>query len=126
MRQYIATNGEDGHMWRGMPSLLLTTTGRKSGERLQLPLIYGRDGDRYLLVASKGGTPDHPAWYKNLVANPGVELQVGAERFAATARTATDAEKPALWETMANIWPGYNEYQARTDRQIPVVILEKA
>lgn len=126
MRKYIETDGADGHMWNGVPTLLLTTTGRKSGEPLQLPLIYGRDGDRYLIVASRGGTPDHPAWYKNLVAHPGVEVQVAAEHFSATARTATDAEKPALWATMAKIWPAYNDYQAKTDRQIPVVILERA
>lgn len=125
MDKYLATNGEDGHIWRGVPTLLLTTTGRKSGEPLQLPLIYGEDNGRYLVVASKGGAPDHPAWYKNLAANPGVEVQVKADRFKARARTAGPDEKPALWQKMAAIWPAYNEYQEKTGRDIPVVILER-
>ena len=126
LKRYLETDGEDGHIWRGVPTLLLTTTGRKSGEPLQLPLIYGKDGDRYLVVASKGGAPGHPAWYLNLVDNPSVEVQVAADRFVATARTATADEKPALWKTMAEIWPAYDEYQERTQRDIPVVILERA
>ena len=125
MDKYLATNGEDGHIWRGVPTLLLTTTGRKSGEPLQLPLIYGEDNGRYLVVASKGGAPDHPAWYKNLATNPGVEVQVKADRFKARARTAGPDEKPALWQKMAAIWPAYNEYQEKTGRDIPVVILER-
>jgi deazaflavin-dependent oxidoreductase (nitroreductase family) len=124
--EYLSTNGEKGHMWRGVPTLLLTTTGRKSGEPLLIPLIYGQDGDRYLVVASRGGAPDHPSWYKNLLANPEVEVQVGPERFKARARTANEDEKPALWAKMAQIWPAYNEYQAKTSRPIPVVILERA
>ena len=125
LNRYIESNGADGHELQGVTNLLLTTTGRKSGKALQLPLIYGRDGDNYIIVASRGGTPDHPEWYKNLVANPNVELQVRDERFPATARTANDAEKPALWEKMARLFPPYNEYQAKTERQIPVVILER-
>ncbi|HEY7294582.1 MAG TPA: nitroreductase family deazaflavin-dependent oxidoreductase [Dehalococcoidia bacterium] len=124
-RRYIASNGADGHIWNGVPTLLLTTTGRRSGEPRLSPLIYGKDGDRYLIVASRGGAPDHPHWYKNLVANPEVQLQVGAERFAARARPATPAEKPALWKIMTGIWPGYDEYQAKTSREIPIVILER-
>lgn len=126
MKAYLETNGENGHIWNGVPTLLLTTTGRKSGQPLQLPLIYGEDNGRYLVVASKGGAPDAPSWYKNLVANPEVQLQVKADRFAARARTATPEEKPALWEKMAKIFPNYNEYQAKTTREIPVVILERA
>ncbi|HZQ35389.1 MAG TPA: nitroreductase family deazaflavin-dependent oxidoreductase [Dehalococcoidia bacterium] len=124
-RRYIESNGEDGHIWNGVPTLLLTTTGRSSGKPRLTPLIYGKDGDRYLIVASRGGAPDHPHWYKNLVANPEVQLQVGAERFAARARTANAAEKPALWRVMTQVWPGYDEYQAKTSREIPVVILER-
>lgn len=124
--RYLETEGEDGHTWRGVTTLLLTTRGRVSGEPLLLPLIYGTDGDRYLVVASKGGAPDHPDWYKNLVANPEVEVQVKADKFRARARTATPDEKPALWSTMASIWPAYDEYQAKTDREIPLVILERA
>ena len=125
VKKYLETNGTDGHIWRGVPTLLLTTTGRRSGESLLLPLIYGQDGANYLVVASKGGAPVHPGWYQNLVANPEVEVQVGAEKFKAHARTATAAEKPALWEKMAAIWPAYNEYQQRTPRAIPIVILER-
>jgi len=126
LRRYLATNGEDGHIWRGVPTLLLTTTGRKSGEPRLLPLIYGKDGDRYLVVASKGGAPDHPAWYKNLVARPDVEVQVGADKFQARARTANPDERPRMWRTMAEIWPDYDKYQSSTEREIPVVVLERA
>ena len=121
---YLESNGENGHMWRGVPTLLLTTTGRKSGEPLMLPLIYGTDGENFMVVASKGGAPGHPAWYLNLVANPTVGVQVKDRKFTARARTASAAEKPALWEKMAAIWPAYNEYQQKTSREIPVVVLE--
>lgn len=124
LKSYLETNGEEGHIWNGVPTLLLTTTGRKSGEPLQLPLIYGQDGPNYIIVASKGGAPGHPAWYLNLEANPEVELQVKADRFKARARTATAEEKPALWKKMTEIWPAYDEYQGRTSREIPVVIIE--
>ncbi len=124
-RRYIATNGEDGHLWRGVPTLLLTTTGRRTGEPYTTPLIYGEDGDRYIVVASKGGAPEHPQWYRNLLAQPEVAVQVQAERFRARARTASPEEKPVLWQRMASIWPAYDEYQARTSRDIPVVILER-
>lgn len=124
MEAYLASNGEKGHIWRGVPTLLLTTTGRKSGEPLMLPLIYGTDGGNFLVVASKGGAPGHPAWYLNLVANPTVEVQVKDRKFTARARTASAAEKPGLWEKMAAIWPAYNEYQQKTSREIPVVVLE--
>jgi deazaflavin-dependent oxidoreductase (nitroreductase family) len=125
MRRYVASGGQDGHIWEGVTTLLLTTTGRRSGEPRTTPLIYGRDGDRYLVVASRGGAPKHPSWYENLVAQPLVKVQVMADRFTARARTATASEKPALWKTMAAIWPPYDEYQARTTREIPLVILER-
>ncbi len=125
MRRYIASGGQDGHLWEGVTTLLLTTTGHRSGQARTTPLIYGRDGDRYLVVASRGGAPKHPSWYENLAAQPLVQVQVMADRFKARARTATAAEKPALWKTMAAIWPPYDEYQARTPREIPVVILER-
>ena len=126
IKTYLETDGADGHMWRGVPTLLLTTTGRRSGESILLPLIYGTHGPNYLVVASKGGAPTHPGWYENLVANPEVEVQVGADTFKAHARAATPAEKPALWEKMASIWPAYNEYQKQTSRDIPVVVLERS
>jgi deazaflavin-dependent oxidoreductase (nitroreductase family) len=125
MRAYLESNGENGHQWRGVPTLLLTTTGKKSGQQTTTPLIYGRDGERLLVVASKGGAPRHPMWYTNLAANPDVEVQVKDERYRAKARTAGPDEKPKLWETMAAIWPAYNDYQQRTERQIPVVIIER-
>jgi deazaflavin-dependent oxidoreductase (nitroreductase family) len=124
--RYRETGGDEGHDWQGTKTLLLTTTGRRSGERREHALIYGRHGDDYLVVASKGGAPQHPAWYLNLEANPEVELQVGDERFAATARTATPEEKPELWRIMTAEWPAYDEYQTKTDRDIPVVVLSRA
>ena len=126
MRRYLETGGKDGHIWEGVPTLLLTTTGRRSGESRTTPLIYGRDGNRYLLVASRGGAPAHPSWYENLTANPDVTVQVMADRFKATARTANATERPALWKTMVTIWPAYDDYQNRTSRQIPVVVIERA
>ena len=125
-QRYLATNGEDGHLWRGVPTLALTTIGRKTGTPRRTMLIYGRDGDRYLLVASQGGAPQHPQWYQNLVAQPEVGVQVLAERFTARARTATPEEKARLWPTMTALWPAFDEYQAKTSRDIPLVILERA
>jgi deazaflavin-dependent oxidoreductase (nitroreductase family) len=124
LRRYRETNGEDGHIWRGVPTLLLTTTGRKSGQPTTTPLIYGRYNGNYIVVASKGGHADHPLWYLNLVVTPEVQVQVAADRFTARARTADPAEKAALWRLMTGIWPDYDNYQAKTDREIPVVVLE--
>ena len=124
-RRYIETAGKDGHIWNGVPTLLLTTKGNRSGKPYTTPLIYGRDGDRYLIVASIGGAPRNPQWYRNLVANPEVGIQVEAEKFNARARTATPEEKPALWRTMAAIYPAYEDMQKRTTRDIPVVIIER-
>ncbi len=125
VRRYQESEGEDGHIWNGVPTLLLTTTGRRSGRSFTTPLIYGRHGDRYIVVASKGGAPRHPDWYMNLSENPEVGVQVAADRFTAQARTAGPDEKPAVWATMAEIWPEYDLYQTRTSREIPVVILER-
>ena len=123
--RYRATDGEEGHDWRGTQTLLLTTTGRKSGETRTSPLIYGRHGDDYLVVASKGGHHAAPDWYANLQANPEVELQVKGETFKARARDATPEEKPELWRLMSGHWPDYDAYQRKTDREIPVVVLER-
>jgi len=125
LRRYLETGGEDGHRWRGVNTLLLTTKGRRSGRQITTPLIYGQDGERYLVVASRGGARLHPLWYLNLTAEPDVEVQVKADRFKAHARAATPEEKPALWKIMAEIWPAYDEYQAKTSRDIPVVLLER-
>ena len=123
-RRYLDSGGEDGHEWHpGVPTLLLTTTGRKSGIKRRTALIYGRDNVDYVIVASKGGTPEHPAWYLNLEADPEVEIQVLDTVVPATARTATGEERERLWALMREIWPAYDEYQTKTDRQIPVVVL---
>ncbi|MBX3024382.1 nitroreductase family deazaflavin-dependent oxidoreductase [bacterium] len=121
---YRATNGRvGGRFLRGAPVLLLTTIGRKSGARRVAPLIYARDGERLLLVASKGGMDHHPLWYRNLDANPQVEVQIGAEVRAMTARTASAEEKRALWPKAVAVYRDYDDYQARTQRDIPLVIL---
>jgi deazaflavin-dependent oxidoreductase (nitroreductase family) len=123
--RYVNTDGEEGHEWQGTTTLILTTTGRRSGEERSAPLIYQRHGDDYLVVASKGGSPEPPAWYLNLQAHPEVRVQVKGDRFAARARTARADEKPELWQTMTAVWPAYDEYQRKTDREIPVVVLER-
>jgi deazaflavin-dependent oxidoreductase (nitroreductase family) len=124
IREYVETEGKKGHRWSGVNTLLLTTRGRRTGTLRRTALIYGRDGDRYVVVASSGGAKKHPAWYLNLVADPEVQVQVGAERFTAVAKTATAKQKPKLWKMMGEIWPAYDTYQAKTDREIPVVVLE--
>lgn len=124
--RYRATDGEEGHDWQGTHTLILTTKGRHSGEQRSTPLIYGQHGDDYLVVASKGGSDQPPAWYVNLRENPDVEVQVKGDRFSARARTATPEEKPELWKIMTEQWPAYDEYQQNTDREIPVVVLERS
>jgi deazaflavin-dependent oxidoreductase (nitroreductase family) len=126
VRRYVETDGEVGHDWQGVSVLILTTTGRRSGAQRSTPLIYGRHDGAYLVVASKGGADQPPAWYFNLVEHPDVGVQVRGERFRARARTAGPDEKPALWRTMAGIWPAYDDYRAKTAREIPVVVLEPA
>jgi deazaflavin-dependent oxidoreductase (nitroreductase family) len=124
--RYRETDGAEGHEWRGTKALLLTTTGAKSGEPRTAPLIYAPDGDAYVVVASKGGSHTPPAWYVNLSANPEVEVQVEGEVFKAHARTASGEEKARLWPTMVAEWPDYDAYQEKTEREIPLVILERA
>jgi deazaflavin-dependent oxidoreductase (nitroreductase family) len=126
VRRYEETGGEVGYEWNGTTCLILTTVGRHSGQVRKHPLIFGTDGDRYVVVASKGGAPDNPEWYLNLTANPDVEVQVKGDRFRAHAHTADPEEKARLWPTMTAEWPSYDDYQARTDRDIPVVVLERA
>jgi deazaflavin-dependent oxidoreductase (nitroreductase family) len=122
---YRKTDGAEGFDWQGTQIILLTTTGHRSGEQRTVPLIFGRDGEDYLVVASKGGADQHPAWYVNLEANPSVQVQDRGDVFAATARTANDEERARLWPTMTAEWPAYDEYQTKTERQIPIVILER-
>ena len=123
VRRYQETDGEVGYIWNGVPILLLTTTGRRSGTSRTTPLIHGRDGADYLVVASMGGAPRHPYWYENLRAEPSARIQVLAEHIDVTARTASDVEKPRLWKVMSDQWPNYDVYQTRTERAIPVVVL---
>ena len=125
IRRYIETDGQEGQMYNGRPALLLTTRGRQSGKLRRTALFYGQYGDRYLLVASNGGAPKHPAWYHNLVDHPEVEIQVGPETFTARARTATAEERPALWRRMVEFFPLYATYQAKAGREIPLVIVER-
>jgi deazaflavin-dependent oxidoreductase (nitroreductase family) len=125
--KYRETGGEVGHIWKkGSKTLLLTTTGRKSGEPRTTPLIYEQDGDKYVIVASKGGAPEHPGWYANLEKDPQVELQVKGDVFPARARTAQGEERERLWKLAAQQWPDYDAYQQKTDREIPVVVLERS
>jgi len=127
VRRYRETGGEVGHVWRkGSKILLLTTKGRTTGEPRTTPLIYESDGDAYVIVASKGGAPDDPGWYRNLAKDPEVELQVKDEVFPAHARTASGDERERLWKLAARQWPDYDAYATKTDREIPVVVLERA
>lgn len=126
VRAYRETGGEAGYLWNGVPTLLLTVTGRRTGRTLTSALIFGRDGDDYLVVASMGGAPRHPSWYLNLQANPAAGIQVQADELAVVARTASAAEKPRLWKIMTDVWPNYDVYQSRTERDIPVVLLTPA
>jgi deazaflavin-dependent oxidoreductase (nitroreductase family) len=127
IKEYVESDGKKGHRWRGYPTLLLTTRGRKTGQLRRTALIYGQDKGRYLVVASNGGADKHPLWYLNLLDNPEVHVQIGAEKFMAHARPATAREKPRLWRLMNGVYPTYDSYQERAskaDRQIPVIILE--
>lgn len=126
--RYLETNGEDGYYWRNDTEILiLFTKGRKSGTERRHALIFRHWGqDAFLVVASKGGTDAPPAWFLNLEDDPTAEIQVKDKRFAVTARVATEAEKPEMWANMVEVWPDYDEYQKKTDRTIPVVVLERA
>ena len=127
VQAYLETDGERGHDWkRGAPTLILTTTGRKTGEERLSPLIYGMAGEHPMIVASKGGHPKHPAWYLNIRENPDVQVQIRGDKFTARARDATAEERPELWKQMTEIWPDYDTYQRKTDREIPIVILERS
>jgi deazaflavin-dependent oxidoreductase (nitroreductase family) len=127
VQRYLDTDGEDGYDWRnGTTILLLFTAGRKSGEERRHALIFRPYGDAYLVVASKGGADQPPAWFLNLQADPSAEIQIKGDRFPVRARVATPEEKPAMWATMVEAWPDYDRYQTKTDREIPVVVLERA
>lgn len=133
--RYLDSNGADGHMWDSaplggpglLPTLLLTTTGRKTGEPRIMPLIYGEtDSGGYIVIASKGGAPNHPAWYLNLLAQQEVIVQVIADRFTANYRIASGDERAALWAQQEKLYPPYTEYQQSAGaREIPVIVLER-
>jgi deazaflavin-dependent oxidoreductase (nitroreductase family) len=125
VRVYRETEGERGYHWRGTTILLLTTEGRTSGEPRTTPLIHRTDGDRWVVVASKGGAPEHPGWYQNLLANPEATIEVKAEEIPVRATTATGEERSRLWALMAEVWPAYDDYQKKTDREIPVVVFTR-
>lgn len=127
VERYLATEGEEGYYWREDTTiLLLFTRGRKSGKQYITPLIYREwGGNAYLVVASKGGAPEPPDWYSNLQADPDVEVQIRGERFRAQARDAGPDEQADMWKHMVEVWPHYEEYQQKTDRPIPVVVLER-
>lgn len=124
VKAYRETGGETGYIWNNATTLLLTTKGRQSGEDKTVPLIFIADGDNYVIIASLGGAPKHPAWYLNLEAEPRVTLQVKDKVFEAVARTAPSPERERLWAKALAAWPQYDDYQAKTSRQIPVVVLE--
>jgi deazaflavin-dependent oxidoreductase (nitroreductase family) len=126
VRIYRQTGGERGYNWRGATILLLTTKGRATGKERTTPLIFRSDGERWVLIASQGGAPDHPQWYKNLARDPRATIQVKAERIPVRAHDATGDERERLWSLMTENWPAYDVYQRRTARQIPVVVLERA
>jgi deazaflavin-dependent oxidoreductase (nitroreductase family) len=126
VKAYRESDGEVGYLWNGVPTLLLTVVGRRTGEPRTTPLIFATDGDDYLVVASMGGAPMHPQWYLNLAANPRAEIQVKADTHQVVARTASPAEKPRLWDIVRSVWPNYDVYKTRTDRDIPVVVLSPA
>ena len=123
LRKYLASDGEEGFIWNGVPTLLLTTRGRRSQRLRRTALIFGRHNDDYLVVGSRGGAPKHPLWIENLLVDPKVIVQVKGLVFSATARQATESEQPEFWEIMTKIWPAYDEYQKKTQRKIPVILL---
>ena len=126
IEEFRANGGETFGMFKGRPLLLLTTTGAKSGEARTTPLVYSSDGEKVVIIASMGGAPKHPAWYLNLAANPRVTVELGTEKFEATASTAEGAERDRLYAQQAAMMPAFNEYQQKTTRRIPVVVLERA
>lgn len=125
IQRYVETDGANGYLFNGYPTLLLTTRGRKSGQSRRTALIFGESDGRYLVVASNGGAEKHPAWYLDLTADPEVTVQIRGDVFAARARTATPEEKPALWAAMVDVFPTYASYQRKSSRDIPVVVLER-
>jgi len=124
VERYLATDGAEGAVFNGVPCIVLSTVGRKTGALRRCAVIRIKDGDRYLVVGSMGGAPKHPVWYLNLLADPDVTVQDRDQVHELRARTATAAERAELWLVATNVWPAYDDYQAKTDREIPLVICE--
>ncbi len=133
VRTYLESGGTKGHMWDStpmggpgeLPCLLLAAKGRKTGKTTTLPLLYGTTGESFVIVASRGGAPEHPGWFLNLQATPEVSIMVGPQTCAVRARVAEGAEREELWQRMVEIYPPYTDYQAKTERRIPVVVLDR-
>ncbi len=125
VRVYRETHGQRGYLWRGTTILLLTTKGRASGKDRTTPLIHCPDGEDWVVIASKGGAPEHPSWYENLLADPDATIELLDATIPVRASTATGEERARLWALMAEVWPAYDDYQAKTDREIPVVVLSQ-
>jgi deazaflavin-dependent oxidoreductase (nitroreductase family) len=125
VRVYRETGGDRGYHWRGTTILLLSTRGRRTGQERTTPLIHRTDGDRWVVVASKGGAPENPAWYENLLADPDIGIEVRDDEIPVRASTATGDERARLWDLMVEVWPAYEDYAERTEREIPVVVLER-
>lgn len=124
VRLYAGSNGTEGHIWRdGVPTLLLTTRGKHTGQARRTALIYAKDGDDYVVTASYGGSPTHPDWYLNLEADPEVVLQVGEDKFRAWAARDTPDNRERLWSLVTAVWPDYDQYATKTTREIPLVVL---
>jgi deazaflavin-dependent oxidoreductase (nitroreductase family) len=125
IEEFRANEGKVTGMFANLPVLLITTKGAKSGQQRTTPLVYSRDGDRIVIIASMGGAPKHPSWFHNLSANPEVTLEIGAEKFQARASVPQGAERDRLFKQQADLMPNFNEYQQKTTRRIPVVVLER-
>ena len=125
IEEFRSSGGQVGGQFKGMPIMLLTTTGAKTGKSFVKPLAYTKDGDRIVLIASFAGSPHHPAWFVNLSANPTVTVEVGSDRYEARAIVTSGAERKRLFDAQAALMPIFNEYQTKTTREIPVVVLER-
>lgn len=125
IEEFRANGGQVGGQFAGAPMILVTTTGRKSGQQRTSPLVYGKTGDDLFIIASKAGDPKHPDWFLNIEANPNVTVEVGTDKYEARARITEGEERARLYKQMADAMPNFKEYQEKTDREIPVVVLSR-
>jgi deazaflavin-dependent oxidoreductase (nitroreductase family) len=126
IEEFRANEGKVGGMFAGAPMILITHKGAKSGKEYTSPLVYTRDADNVVIIASKGGAPEDPQWFRNLVANPDVTVEIGTEKYAGHARVAAGAERDRLFRAQADLMPNFDEYASKTTRTIPVVVIERA